>query len=78
MWEKTEITSTSSRDETVMIPVVPNDVTADPMKEETDADRLAAARQRGITIGMAIALAALMLCMCGVAIGSFLTRVLAL
>lgn len=76
MWEKTEITS--SNDHTIMIPTIPNDVMADKMKPETEEDRLAQAKNRGITIGVFAAVVAGMILMCGIGIGAFLVRVLVL
>lgn len=61
-------------DETVMIPVIPNDVMADKMKPPTESDRYTEARNRGITIGMGIALGLLAMCCLGIAFGSLLTR----
>lgn len=61
-------------DETMMIPAIPSDVMADKMKPPTEADRITEARNRGISIGMAIALGLLAMCCLGVALGSLLTR----
>lgn len=65
-------------DETQMITAIPGDVMADKLKPETEEDRIAAARTRGITIGLAVMMAVFVICAIGVAFGSFLTRVLAL
>jgi hypothetical protein len=65
-------------DETQIFTAIPNDVMAGTMKSETEEDRLAQARNRGITIGMAVVAAVFIVCAVGVAFGAFLTRVLAL
>jgi hypothetical protein len=76
MWEKTEI-STSS-DNTVMIPIIPNDVFHDDDAAISEADHIKQARNKGITIGMLIIAGIIAVCGCGVAIGSALTRILVL
>lgn len=56
-------------DETTVLPKLTN---------ETEAERLTQQRNRGITIGVAIAIVAAMICFGGIAIGAFLMRVLVL
>lgn len=75
MWERNEYAWSGTHDETAMIPAVTE---SDDDTRIGEKDYVKQARERGITIGMAIALVALMLCMCGVAIGSALTRILVL
>lgn len=77
MWEKTELSMTGRSDETAIIPAIRNDVTGG-MKEETESDRLTAARNRGVTIGLLVMGGLFAACAIGVGIGAFLMRVLVL
>lgn len=63
-------------DKTIMIPAIPNDVMA--KREETEAEKLAEARNHGITMGLVIMFLIFAICVAGIGLGAFLTRVLAL
>jgi len=86
VWETTKVTTTKTSDETVQIPVITKDsgeqdpsifYSADDV-QMSEAEYIRNARNKGVTIGALIVIGIIIICACGVAAGSALTRILVL